>query len=120
VTEPAEFARTEDVLPGLEPPKVGESALKRSARRTIVQLEALGLLDDRHAVVCQLMLDLADRVDRAKDYAAANLGAQLLAAYTLLIPQAEGGAGDDWDEFVADLRRSATAARDQADARPSE
>lgn len=120
MTETPEFAPTEDVLPGLEPPSPSEPALKRSARRTIVQLEALGLLDDRHAVVCQLLLDLADRFPRAKEYAAANLAAQLLAAYQLLIPESEGGGGDDWDEFVAELRRSAAEARDPADARTEE
>lgn len=113
-------ARSESVLPGLEPPAPCESALTRAARRTIVQLEALGLLDDRHAVVCQLVLDLSGRVAGAKDYAAANLSAQLLAAYQLLIPQSEGGGGDAWDEFVADLRRSATEARDPAHTRPPE
>jgi len=118
-TGPENFAQDEQLLPGLEPPSRGEPAIKVAARRTITALEAAGFLDERHAVICQLILDLAEVVDagrrQGKASAAAMAAAQLLAAYTLLMPEAnEGGGDDDWSTFVADLRRSATEVRDAA------
>lgn len=119
MTTPENFARDEQLLPGLEPPSRGEPAIKLAARRTLVALEAAGYLDERHAVINQLILDLADVVEsgrvQGKASAAAMAAAQLLAAYQLLMPEAsEGGGDDDWSQFVADLRRSATQIRDAA------
>lgn len=117
--EPADFEATEAALPGLEPDAPRDSALKVAARRSIRALESAGYLDDRHAVVCQLILDLADVISaaskRGQAAAAGMSAAQLLAAFSLLLPEAtEGGGSDGWDELVADLRRSAAASRDPA------
>lgn len=118
-TTPENFARDEQLLPGLEPPSRGEPAIKVAARRTLVALEAAGFLDERHAVINQLILDLADVVEsgrvQGKASAAAMAAAQLLAAYQLLMPEAnEGGGDDDWSKFVAELRRSTPEIRDAA------
>lgn len=118
MTTGGDFA-PQELLPGLEPPARGESAIKRAARRTLTALEAAGYLDERHAVICQLVLDLADVVEagrlQGKASAAAMAAAQLLAAYEHLMPETtEGGGDDDWSTFVADMRRSAAEVRDAA------
>lgn len=112
-------------LPGLEDPEPRDSALKLSARRTIAELERLALLDDSHAVICQLILDLCDVIDagrrQGKASAAAMAAAQLLAAYQLLKPQETGGGSEDdraWSELVESFQRGAAALRDSANADP--
>ena len=114
------FTRRDDPLPGLEPADAHASDIEIAARRTIDQLESLGLLDERHSIVCQTLLELArefyESRGRAKAYAVANLAAQILAAYTLLMPDAAGGGdSDEWSDLMADIRRSAAEARDTAD-----
>lgn len=71
------------------------------------------------------MLELAREFDlsrgRAKAYAVANLAAQILAAYTLLMPDAAGGGdSDEWSDLMADIRRSAAETRDTTDSRSQE
>ncbi len=106
------------MIPGLEPPAPRESALERAARRTIAAIAEEQLLTERHAVICQLILDLAASIDAGrrsgKASAVAMAAAQLQSAYELL-PIPEGGDSDGaWDELVAELRRSGPAVRDQA------
>jgi hypothetical protein len=117
---PPEFAPAE-VLPGMETPAAHDSRLRKAAHRTIVALEAAGYLDERHAVVTQLILDLADVVDagrrQGRASAAAMAAAQLIAAYQLLVPETKGGDGNGaLDELVADIRRRAAETRDPSDA----
>lgn len=120
MTDPADFARSEVPLPGLEPAARGESPLQLAARRTIAALDATGFLDERHAVLCQLMLDMAEVTDvgrrNGKAAAAAMAAAQLTAAYVLLFPDRPEGGGDDdgWDELVAEFRRRESEIRDAA------
>ena len=114
-----EFADAEP-LPGLEPAPQGSSVLRQAAHRSIVALEAADYLDETHAVITALILDLSGRIARAKDYAAANLSAQLLAAYAVITPESEGGGTDAFAELVADIRRSTAQARDPLDARTQE
>ena len=110
-------------IPGLEPPQPRESALKLAARRTIAELQRLAMLDDSHAVICQLILDLCDVVDagrrQGRASAAAMAAAQLLAAYQLLKPEAKGGGDEDdqaWSELVEAFRRGTAKIRDATDA----
>ena len=122
--DPARFARGETPLPGLDEQGPHASELRKAAARTIVALEAAGYLDERHAVITQLILDLADSVDAGRRHgrasAAALAAAQLLAAYAVITaPEEEGGDGDEWKDFMAEVRRSATAARDAADPGPA-
>jgi len=116
MNDAAGFEPTDPVLPGLDAPPPTASALELSTRRTIAALEALGLVDERHSMLLQLMLDLAQVVDagrrHAKASAAAMAAAQLLAAYTLLMPETEGGGGDGdaFDQLASDLRDAARSA----------
>lgn len=117
MTEPSEFAPSESALPGLEPDRPGDSAMLRATRRTIASLEGAGYLDERQAALCQLLLELADVVDagrrQGKASAVAMAAAQILSTYELLVPESKGGGeGDEWEELVADMRRSAAAPRD--------
>lgn len=103
------------ILPGLDVAPRGASALDKATRRTIVALQVAGLVGEREAMVCQLMLDLAVVVDagrrQGKAAAAAMAATQLLAAYQLLIPEAVEGGGDDaFDELARDLRAAGAAA----------
>lgn len=103
------------MLPGLEPPAERESALELAARRTLAELERLGLLEERHAVLCQLVLELSAAVAAGRKggraSAAAMAAAQLLAAVDQLPTPVERGDGDDaWTQLAADLRAAADRA----------
>lgn len=105
------------MLPGLEPPARGEPAIVSATRRTLAAMEALGLVDELHAQPMQLLLDLAWVVDsgrrQGKASAVAMAAAQMIATYQLLMPEsAGGGETDEWNQLVADLRRSSPALRD--------
>lgn len=102
-------------IPGLDAAPRGASELDKATRRTIVALTAVGLVGEREAMVCQLMLDLAVVVDagrrQGKAAAAAMAATQLLAAYQLLVPDAVEGGGDDaFDELARDLRAAGARA----------
>lgn len=107
-------------LPGLEPPDRGESVMVSATRRTIASLSSDLLVDERHAMILRLLLELAEVVDKGRREgrasAVAMAAAQMLAAFQLLVPDAdgEGGGTDEWTELVARLRGSAAASRDQA------
>lgn len=104
-------------LPGLEDvqPAGGTTALETAARRSLAALQTAGILEDRHAVTMQLVLDLARSVGRAsakgQAAAAAMAAAQLREAWALL-PQPDGStSGDEWDELARDLRAAAAEER---------
>ncbi|HWU23110.1 MAG TPA: hypothetical protein VN088_16350 [Nocardioides sp.] len=104
-------------LPGLEPPARAETSLKKATRRTIVALQSAGYLDETHAMPCELMLKLADVIEvsvrSGKASAAAMAAAQIHHVYEQMRPEL-GGGDDEWSDFVAELRRSSAAVRDQA------
>lgn len=107
-------------LPGLEDDRPGDGTVTVAARRTLRALEAAGHLDDTHAVMAAALLTAATALDRAahsgraKEYAVANLTAQLRETWAALMPEAvEGGGTDAWDQLAADLR-GAAALRDPA------
>lgn len=115
-----------DPLPGLGEPAGTAGPLELAAHRTLAALEADGLLTEQHALIAQLILDLARvatlSVRTGKASAAALAGAQLLAAYDVLTPDTAEGGHDAYDQLAADLRaaavdetRRATAVRDRAE-----
>ena len=108
-TEPA------PMLPGLEPTTQREPALVVAARRTIAAVDEAGLLTERDALTCALILDLSAAVAAGKAFgrasAAAMAAAQLLAAIDRLPQPPEGG--DDVDPYARlaqDLRDAAQRA----------
>ena len=104
------------MLPGLEPPASREPALVVAARRTIAAVDAAGLLTERDALTCALILDLAEAVAAGKRggraSAAAMAAAQLLAAIDRLPQPPEGGDEDDdpYSRLARELRDAAHAA----------
>lgn len=103
------------MLPGLEPPAARESAIVTAARRTIAAVDAAGLLTERDALTCALILDLAATVDAGKRggraSAAAMAAAQLLAAMDRLpTPPGGGDEDDDFSRLAAELRDAAARA----------
>jgi hypothetical protein len=95
----------------LDPPSIGlggsSSAIEKSAVTTIKALDSAGLLTDRHAVTCQLIIELSRAVGRGLAYgkvsvATATLAKQLLDAIdSLPVP----GAGDSDAAAFAELAR---------------
>ncbi len=112
MTDPSDFDQREAVLPGLEPARPHSPAIVLATRRTIAQLVDDGLADESHAMLLQLLLDLADVVDtgrrQGKASAVAMAAAQMLAAYAVLVPPTDdpggGDTGDAFDELAGDLR----------------
>jgi len=103
MTEPDRY---EDApLPGLELRESPTGEVEQAARRTIAALDADGLLEDRHAAVCQALVSVARAYDRAmtsakaKEYAVANLHAQLLATLEALPTPAASDDDDPWTQF---------------------
>jgi hypothetical protein len=92
-------------LPGLVDPgtsqRGGVTELQRQVQRSLRFLADQGLVDERHAGLMQLALELA-RVVRPGEraYGVAQAAAQLLATFDKLMPDAEGGAPDG----IAELR----------------
>lgn len=127
MTQPKNPTATEQTepLPGLDDPAGPLGPMELATRRTLTALAADGLLGERHAMVAQLLLDLAKVVTvstrTGKASAAAMAAAQILAAYAVLVPEMEGGDPDAYDQLADELRnaamdaaRSAAAARDGA------
>lgn len=95
-------------LPGLEPTPPAAGEVELAARRTLRAL--IDVLEEQHALPAQALVTVARQLDRAagstkaKDYAVANLVAQLRENYLLLVPESTGGDGDAWSELVAQFR----------------
>jgi hypothetical protein len=101
------------MLPGLEPPAAKESPLVTAARRTIAAVDGAGLLRERDALTCALILDLSAAVSAGtrggRASATAMAAAQLLAAIDRLPTPPEGG-DDDADPYTALARELRDAA----------
>lgn len=95
-------------LPGLEPSPPSAGEVEVAARRTLRAL-ADGL-DEHQALPAQALVTVARQLDRAassakaKDYAVANLVAQLRENYLLLVPTSGGDEQDAWSELVGQFR----------------
>lgn len=95
-------------LPGLELPDAPVGHIHASAVATLEALGRDGLLEDRHALTCQVVLGLAGAVDRGLaaarvTVATATLSKQLLEAIELL-PSPEAAPSPEFDAFTAKLR----------------
>lgn len=111
-------------LPGLEPPAPSAGAMELATRKTIAALEAAGLLEERHAMTCQLMIELAQSVEagrKARRASAVAMAAAQLREAFLSLPEPEGGSGDGDDPWTAlEQKLSDAAARDIENTRPTE
>jgi hypothetical protein len=96
---------TDQPLPGLGAPGdvvAGGSELYRQTQRALAALHRQGLVDERHAGLMQLALELAQAIRPGeKAYGVAQCAAQLLAVFDKLMPDAEGGESDGWSELRA-------------------
>lgn len=108
-TPPPEWAPQ---LPGLAIPGWGRSHIERAAQATLANLEAQGLLEPRHALACQVVLELARAVGNGLaapkvTVATATLSKHLLEAMEAL-PQPEAPVSDAWADFERQLAEAAT------------
>lgn len=113
-------------LPGLEDLEDRDtgrrvSPLEQAARRTLAALQGDGLLTERHALTCQLILDLAQAIDAGRRSgrasAVAMAAAQLREAFLSLPEPEEGPESDGWEALARELHDAArrqTALRDPA------
>jgi hypothetical protein len=91
-------------LPGVSAPGVGASELELQVRRSLAFMAEQGLVDDRHAGLMQLALELARSIHPSqKAYGNAQAAAQLLACWDKLLPEVEGGSTDAFAELRAYL-----------------
>lgn len=93
-------------LPGLDANAEtrGHTELYRQVQRSLQAMADQGLVDERHAGLMQLALELAQTIrpgERA--YGVAQAAAQLLAVFAQLMPEPDGGDGDAFAEFRAYL-----------------
>lgn len=98
------------VLPGLELPTTLVAPLDAAVRRTFAALAAEGLLEDRHAALMQLCLDLADSVANAKvsrRATAVALAARELRETLAMLPEPEVTVDDGWAELTRALDNAA-------------
>lgn len=114
MNEPAQAADQEP-LPGLADGPMragGATELRRQVERSLRFMHANGLVDERHAGLMQLALELADTVrPGAKAYGIAQCAAQLLATFDKLMPTEEGGTGDGLRELQSYLEGVAASRR---------
>lgn len=91
-------------LPGLDAPTSHDSELVRQVQRSLTALAERELVDERHAGLMQLALELARSIRAGeKPYGVAQAAAQLLAVFAQLMPEVDGGDGDAFSEFRAFL-----------------
>jgi len=102
-------ADTDVPLPGLadpasDPQAYGTTELQLQVQRSLRYLADHELVDERHAGLMQLALELA-RVVRPGEraYGVAQAAAQLLATFDKLMPSTESGGGGDFTELRAYL-----------------
>jgi hypothetical protein len=97
---------TDQPLPGLGLPTdvvQGAGALYEQTQRSLRFLADQQLVDERHAGLMQLALDLAGAIRPGeKAYGVAQCAAQLLATWEKLMPD-EGGDSDGFSELRAYL-----------------
>lgn len=91
-------------LPGMAEPARAVSELENQVRRSLRFMSDQGLVDDRHAGLMQLALELARSIHPSqKAYGNAQAAAQLLACWDKLLPEVEGGGPDGFAELRAYL-----------------
>lgn len=105
-------------MPGIVIPTMGDSHIEKSAQATLAALDQAGVLQPRHALTCQLVLELARAVGTGLTFgkvtiATATLAKQLMEAIDTLPTEALDQDGDDWDQLAADLRAAAQTSGSQ-------
>lgn len=103
MTDPLPLS-TDAPLPGLDDaqPAVRPGELEAQVRRSLRYMVEHRLVDERHAGIMQLTLELARAIrpgERA--YGVAQAAAQLLAAFDKLLPDVGGGDTDGFSELRA-------------------
>lgn len=90
-------------LPGVSDPVAGTSELEAAVRRSLSFMADQGIVDERHAGLMELALQLARTIRPGeKAYGVAQAAAQLLATFDKLMPDTEGG-GDAFADLQAFL-----------------
>jgi hypothetical protein len=104
-----DYARGDTPLPGMEPETTHTGYAEAAARRTIAALHSEGLVQERHAVICAVIVQCARAVDASgKAYGVAQAAKELREAFALLVPEDEGGGVDDaWLSFEREFREAA-------------
>lgn len=103
------------MLPGLEEPAETSSAMVKAAHTTIRALEAAGKLAPQHAMLTQLLLELAGAIDRGRKAGRASavaMAARELRDTLLMLdpPPEDGAAGDKAREALERFVAAAEAA----------
>ena len=109
-------------LPGLTPDLAPAGRLTKAARATLDSLTEQGLLEDRHALHVQAILQLAEQLDRetrGKLTVAVGTGWRTLLDMIEQLPQPTAAHSDAWDDMArafaeADARARADAAAARA------
>lgn len=96
-------------LDGLTLPTMTPSGMDGAAMTTLRRLDDLGLLDDRHTLTCQLILELAHVIGAGSRNARASAVAMAAkelreALATLPQPVDTPAGGTDWDAFAQSLK----------------
>lgn len=97
-------------LAGLDIPTGAQGAITEAAKATLAALDQDHLLEARHALTCQVVLSLAQAVDRGLaahrvTVATSTLSKQLLEAIETLPEPAEAGS-DAWMAFQERLAQA--------------
>lgn len=91
-------------LPGLDEPTRPSTKLVEQVQRSLRALAEAGQVDERHAGLMQLALELARAIRPGeKAYGVAQAAAQLLATFDKLMPDVEGGDSDAFSDLRAYL-----------------
>lgn len=119
-TEPLPADSWQPELEGLTPPRASAGALSKAARATVQALEDDQLLEPRHTLTVQLVLNLADALDRDMSrgkisVAMSQATRQLLDAIEAL-PSPDAAQSDEWDELARAFAEADVRARERAEA----
>ncbi len=101
-------------LPGIDPPRGPSSPLEKAVDRTLTALAASGLLEERHAGICELCRVMAQTVSigvaSRRSSGAALAAKELREALAMLPAPPEGnGAMDEWEALARKLSEATHA-----------
>lgn len=102
-------AAPDEPLPGLgaEPTDAAVGELERQVRRSLARMQLDGLVDERHAGLMQLALELCRAITRGassgRASAVAMAAKELREVFAQLMPDEEVSGGDDFDRWKREL-----------------